>query len=218
MKFRVFVVSFFVLVSFNSLAEKSPEELSSTCLGFVMVLLVIIIFTRLTKCQKLETKHKDYIVSALKAYRSGERSHPTMKAHAADLSDSDIDKIASYFSSFKSKVINNSENVEMIDKANSCVGCHGVDGNSEVPNFPRIAGQYEDYLYQALKSYKNGGRNNAIMTGIASTLSEDQMKSFLNILHLKRGMLNIDQGRVALKKQVNHSISSLLTNVFKLIA
>ena len=150
---------------------------------------------------KLGNQHKDYIVSALKAYRSGERSHPTMKAHAADLSDSDIDKIGSYFSSFKSKVINNSENVEMIDEANSCVGCHGVDGNSEVPNFPRIAGQYEDYLYQALKSYKNGGRNNAIMTGIASTLSEDQMKKLSKYFASQKGMLNIDQGRVALKNK-----------------
>ena len=200
MKFRVFVASFFLLVSFNSLAEKSPEELSSTCLGCHGVVSYNNIYPTY-KVPKLGNQHKDYIVSALKAYRSGERSHPTMQAHAADLSDSDIDKIASYFSSFKSKVINNSENVEMIDEANSCVGCHGVDGNSEVPNFPRIAGQYEDYLYQALKSYKNGGRNNAIMTGIASTLSEDQMKKLSKYFASQKGMLNIDQGRVALKNK-----------------
>ena len=100
-----------------------------------------------------------------------------MKAHAANLSDLDIDKIADYFSSFKAK-ITTPEDVKIIDEANSCVGCHGVDGNSEVPTFPRIAGQYEDYLYQSLKSYKNGKRNNAIMNGVASTLNDDQMINF----------------------------------------
>ena len=84
MKFRVFVASFFLLVSFNSLAEKSPEELSSTCLGCHGVVSYNNIYPTY-KVPKLGNQHKDYIVSALKAYRSGERSHPTMKAHAADL-------------------------------------------------------------------------------------------------------------------------------------
>ena len=121
-----------------------------------------------------------------------------MKAHAANLSDLDIDKIADYFSSFKAK-ITTSEDVKIIDEANSCVGCHGVDGNSEVPTFPRIAGQYEDYLYQSLKSYKNGKRNNAIMNGVASTLNDDQMKKLSKYFATQKGMLSIDQGRVAIK-------------------
>ena len=75
-----------------------------------------------------------------------------------------------------------------------------MDGNSIVPTFPRIAGQYEDYLYQALKSYKNGERNNAIMNGIASTLNEDQMKKLSKYYASQEGMQNINQGRVASKK------------------
>ncbi len=197
MKFSIFIASIFLLSSFNLYAEKSPEELSSTCLGCHGVVSYNNIYPTY-KVPKLGNQHKDYIVSALKAYRSGERSHPTMKAHAANLSDLDIDKIGDYFSSFKTKIAI-SENLKMIDEANSCVGCHGVDGNSVVPTFPRIAGQYEDYLYQSLKSYKNGKRNNAIMKGVASTLNDDQMKKLSKYFASQKGMLNIDQGRVAIK-------------------
>ena len=200
MKFSIFVASLCLLCSFNLYAQKSPEELSSTCLGCHGVVSYNNIYPTY-KVPKLGNQHKDYIISALKAYRSGERSHPTMKAHAANLSDSDINKIAEYFSSFKSlknKIA--SEDVQMIDDANSCVGCHGMDGNSIIPTFPRIAGQYEDYLYQALKSYKNGERNNAIMNGIASTLNEDQMKKLSKYYASQEGMQNINQGRVASKK------------------
>lgn len=197
MKFSIFVASVFLFSSFNLYAEKSPEELSSTCLGCHGVVSYNNIYPTY-KVPKLGNQHKDYIVSALKAYRSGERSHPTMKAHAANLSDLDIDKIADYFSSFKAKIAT-PEDVKIIDEANSCVGCHGVDGNSEVPTFPRIAGQYEDYLYQSLKSYKNGKRNNAIMNGVASTLNDDQMKKLSKYFASQKGMLNINQGRVAIK-------------------
>lgn len=200
MKFSIFVASLCLLCSFNLYAQKSPEELSSTCLGCHGVVSYNNIYPTY-KVPKLGNQHKDYIISALKAYRSGERSHATMKAHAANLSDSDINKIAEYFSSFKSsRNTIASEDLQMIDEANSCVGCHGVDGNSIVPTFPRIAGQYEDYLYQALKSYKNGERNNAIMTGIASTLNDDQMKKLSKYFASQQGMQNIDQGRVASKK------------------
>ena len=197
MKFSIFVASVFLFSSFSLYAEKSPEELSSTCLGCHGVVSYNNIYPTY-KVPKLGNQHKDYIVAALKAYRSGERSHTTMKAHAANLSDLDIDKIADYFSSFKTKIVT-PEDVKIIDEANSCVGCHGVDGNSEVPTFPRIAGQYEDYLYQSLKSYKNGNRNNAIMNGVASTLNDDQMKKLSKYFASQKGMLNINQGRVAIK-------------------
>ena len=197
MKFSIFVASVFLFSSFSLYAKKSPEELSSTCLGCHGVVSYNNIYPTY-KVPKLGNQHKDYIVAALKAYRSGERSHTTMKAHAANLSDLDIDKIADYFSSFKAKIAT-PEDVKIIDEANSCVGCHGVDGNSEVPTFPRIAGQYEDYLYQSLKSYKNGKRNNAIMNGVASTLNDDQMKKLSKYFASQKGMLNINQGRVAIK-------------------
>ncbi len=48
---------------------------------------------------RLGGQNEEYIVSALKAYRGGERSHPTMRAQASSLSDTDIENISAYFSS-----------------------------------------------------------------------------------------------------------------------
>ena len=200
MKFSIYLASFFLLSSLQVFAEKTPEELSSTCLGCHGVVSYNNIYPTY-KVPKLGNQHKDYIVSALKAYRSGERLHPTMRAHAVNLSDVEISKIADYFSSFKlSEQKIQSSDIKMIDEANSCVGCHGADGNSMIPSFPKIAGQYEDYLYQALKSYQNGQRTNAIMSGIANTLNEKQMKKLSKYFSSNIGLGKINQGRVALKK------------------
>ena len=200
MKFSIYVIWLFLLSITNVSAEKTPEELSSTCLGCHGVVSYNNIYPTY-KVPKLGNQHKDYLIAALKAYRSGERSHPTMKAHASNLSDSDIVKIAEYFSSIKyQEQVTNAADIEMIEEANSCVGCHGADGNSMIPTFPKIAGQYQDYLYHALKSYKNGERNNAIMNGISSTLNEKQMKKLSKYFSSQKGMQKINQGRIALKK------------------
>lgn len=200
MKFSIYVIWLFLLSITNVSAEKTPEELSSTCLGCHGVVSYNNIYPTY-KVPKLGNQHKDYLVAALKAYRSGERSHPTMRAHASNLNDSDIVKIAEYFSSIKyQEQVTNTADIEMIEEANSCVGCHGADGNSMISTFPKIAGQYQDYLYHALKAYKNGERNNAIMNGISSTLNEKQMKKLSKYFSSQKGMQKINQGRIALKK------------------
>ncbi len=53
------------------------------------------------KVPKLGGQHAEYLAAALKAYRSGERSHTTMNAQAARLSDQEIEDIAAYFASIK---------------------------------------------------------------------------------------------------------------------
>lgn len=58
------------------------------------------------------------------------------------------------------------------DLAKSCAACHGADGNASAAQYPRLAGQYHDYLAQALREYKTGQRQNAIMVGFAGTLSD----------------------------------------------
>lgn len=50
---------------------------------------------------KLVGQHADYIAVALKAYRAGEREHPTMRSQAASMTDQDIDDIAAYIGSLK---------------------------------------------------------------------------------------------------------------------
>ena len=57
--------------------------------------------------------------------------------------------------------------------AQVCAACHGAQGNKpSAPDQPILAGQYPDYLMQALHDYKSGRRENPIMKGFASALSE----------------------------------------------
>lgn len=60
--------------------------------------------------------------------------------------------------------------------AATCAACHGPQGQSTVPTNPKLAGQYESYLLQALMDYKSGARQNAIMSGFAASLSDQDMK------------------------------------------
>ena len=61
------------------------------------------------------------------------------------------------------------------EKSQICAACHGADGNSPTPAFPRIAGQHPDYLLQALFDYKAGKRKNPIMAAQVEALSKQDM-------------------------------------------
>lgn len=57
----------------------------------------------------------------------------------------------------------------------SCGGCHGMDGNSEVPTFPKLAGQHAKYLVKEMQDYKGGHRLSDIMAPAMAPLSEQDM-------------------------------------------
>lgn len=56
-----------------------------------------------------------------------------------------------------------------------CGACHGADGNSMVPNFPKLAGQGERYLLKQLKDIKSGNRQVVEMTGLLTNLDEQDL-------------------------------------------
>ena len=64
-----------------------------------------------------------------------------------------------------------------------CAACHGVDGNSAAPANPRLAQQHSEYLYKQLLDYtvrqgqQRPARENAIMNGMASQLSDDDKRN-----------------------------------------
>jgi cbb3-type cytochrome c oxidase subunit III len=58
-----------------------------------------------------------------------------------------------------------------------CTSCHGADGNSGAPTFPKLAQQHPEYIVKQLIEFKSGKRANAIMSGFASALSEDDMRN-----------------------------------------
>ncbi|MCK4834678.1 MAG: cytochrome c4 [Gammaproteobacteria bacterium] len=59
-------------------------------------------------------------------------------------------------------------------KSAACGGCHGADGNSPVPTFPKLAGQNEAYIVKQVKDFKaNDTRKNEIMFGMVAALSDE---------------------------------------------
>jgi cytochrome c553 len=61
-------------------------------------------------------------------------------------------------------------------KAASCAGCHGEDGNSVMPGFPKLAGQHQNYLVKQLKAFKGGERISPMMAPLAASLDEQGME------------------------------------------
>ena len=58
-----------------------------------------------------------------------------------------------------------------------CQACHGIDGNSQAADYPKLGGQYPDYLAKALRDYKSGARKNPIMAGFAATLTDKDIEN-----------------------------------------
>ena len=104
---------------------------------------------------KIAGQHPAYLVAALKAYKSGERQHPSMRGIAAGAVHA-----AGNVQNGKAKA------------AQVCAACHGADGNKPIaPDQPILAGQYSDYLVRAPADYKSGRRSNPVMKGFAAQLS-----------------------------------------------
>jgi cytochrome c553 len=148
-------------------------------------------FPEIHKVPKISGQNAKYIVSALNAYKKGERNHASMRGIAETLSDQDMADISAYYSTHgvvpgatladkPSKAP--SAAVDALLKKGGCVACHGENFAKPIdPSYPKIAGQHADYLYVALKAYKteknpNIGRSNGVMAGMAKQFSNNELK------------------------------------------
>lgn len=136
-------------------------------------------------------QHASYIVSALQAYKNKDRSHPTMQAQAASLSDQDMKDIAAYFANLtgETRVVKKSKAAAGEKLAATCAGCHGATGNGDSDQFPKLAGQYDDFIERALLDYKSGKRKNAIMSGFVANLSKQDIKALSHWFRSQQGDL-----------------------------
>ncbi len=76
-----------------------------------------------------------------------------------------------------------------LEKSATCAACHGAQGVSPDPSNPILAGQYPSYLEYALKSYRSGARQNAIMAGFASQLSDQDIADLAAYFSSQEGPL-----------------------------
>ena len=179
-------------------AENGSKKIAM-CMGCHGIIGYQASFPEIYKVPKIAGQSATYIVSALTAYKGGDRKHPTMRAIADSLSEQDIADLAAYYSELGAKEGDAppptakapGEAVQTLiarDKENACTKCHGANFNT--PNdgtVPKLAGQYADYLFVALKSYKvdknaQVGRSNGVMSGQAKKYSNDELKALASYI------------------------------------
>ncbi len=155
-------------------------------------------FPEVYKVPKIAGQNAKYIIAALTAYRKGERKHPTMRGIAGSLSDQDMADVAAYYEQLGRPGASAAaaasagsappgqepppQVAKLLAQAN-CASCHGSNFSKPIdPSYPKLAGQYSDYLYAALKAYQTDhnplmGRNNAIMMGMARPFTHPEIKA-----------------------------------------
>jgi len=164
-------------------------------------------FPEIYKVPMISGQGAKYIVSALNAYKKGDRKHPTMRGIAVSLTDQDIADIAVYYeahgktdAALPAKPAKQpSAQVDALLKKAACASCHGENFAKPIdPAYPKIAGQHADYMFVALKAYKTEGvpqigRANAIMGGVAKQFSNAELKELANYLGSLPGELQTVQ-------------------------
>jgi cytochrome c553 len=121
-----------------------------------------------------------YTVSAMKAYKGGQRQNDLMKSMLAEVTDAGMDNIALYYALQKparSQAPAAGDKAAGATASAGCAGCHGSDGVSANSAFPSLAGQDATYLVSALGAYKQGTRNDETMKGLAAALGDDAVKN-----------------------------------------
>ena len=137
---------------------------------------------------KLGGQHTAYLVAALKAYASQERAHATMHAHAATMTEQDMQDMAAYLAGQELKPTGRAVGTTP-KAAQTCVACHGNDGNGILPEYPNLAGQHADYIENSLKAYRSGQRKNAVMAGMAAALTDADIRELAHYYSSQRPAL-----------------------------
>jgi cytochrome c553 len=158
-------------------------------------------FPQVYKVPKIAGQNAKYIVASLNAYKKGERKHPSMRAIATTLSDQDMADVAAYYEQLEKGAPAPAapgeapaDIAKLLAKAN-CESCHGKNYSMPIdPSYPKLAGQYADYLYVALKAYQTDhnprvGRSNAIMMGMARPFTHAEIKALSKYLSSLPGEL-----------------------------
>mgnify|MGYP001160809839 FL=1 len=149
-----------------------------------------------------------YITQQLRQIKSGERVIMEMMGILDMSSDQDLQDMAAYYNSQKIK-ISGAKDIELVGMTDpkmtlrygekiyrggnlstgvaACTGCHSPSGNGNDPaGYPRLGGQYADYIEKQLLAYRRGerasGANALIMQGVAANLSDKEIKAVANYI------------------------------------
>jgi cytochrome c553 len=169
---------------------KEGEKKVAMCIGCHGIPGYQASFPEIHKVPMIAGQGAKYIVSALTAYKKGERKHPSMRSIAASLSDKDMADVAAFYeqqgkdgaaAASGAAPTPPAQVAELLKKGN-CVSCHGDNLSKPIdPGYPKLAGQHPDYLYVALKAYQTDknpkvGRSNPVMMGMARPFTLAEIK------------------------------------------
>lgn len=140
---------------------------------------------------KLAGQHENYIYKQLVDFTTPQRNQPVMSTYAKMLSDADKKNVAAYLGAQLAKpgAAKNKDTVELGKKiyrggiaskqVAACASCHGAAGNGIPVQYPRIAGQHQDYTVAQLTMFRStkadARKNSAEMHTIASRMSDDEI-------------------------------------------
>lgn len=137
-------------------------------------------------------QNQEYMTIALKAFRSGERTHNNMNLQAEGLSDQDIDDITLYLAGQSTdKTATASDGSAGQSKSAVCQACHGPTGTGTQAIYPNLGGQHQNYLSKALHDFRDGSRANAIMSSFAGSLSDDDIEDIASWYASQSGLTEI---------------------------
>lgn len=182
---------------------QAGEKKIAMCIGCHGIIGYQASFPVVYKVPKISGQSASYIVAALSAYKKGERRNPTMRGIATTLSDQDMADVAAYYQqhghndsvTLPSQVSPGSEEVNALVQKGACTSCHGPNLSAPIGGaYPKIAGQHQDYVLVALRSYQAPpqsvwGRNNAIMGGVAKQFTSDELKLLSKYVSEQQGEL-----------------------------
>jgi cytochrome c553 len=203
---------------------RAGEKKAAMCIGCHSIPGYQASFPEVHKVPMISGQSAKYIASALTAYKKGERKHPTMRAIAASLNDQDMADLAAFFAAQARhgaptaaasaplpsgqdlvSQLNPAPDSHLADliKNGKCLTCHGANFNTPIdPTYPKLAGQYADYLFVALKAYQTTknpqvGRANPVMGGMAVGLTHAQLKELAHYIATLPGELQtVPQSRL----------------------
>jgi len=138
----------------------------------------------------LAGQHAAYIAKQLADFKTPARNNPVMTAMAQPLTETDMQNIAAYLDAQapKAGAAKNKDTV-MLGKqiyrggiaekrVPACASCHGASGAGIPAQYPRLAGQHQDYTLAQLVGFSNRTRKNSeTMDTIARRMSDDEMKA-----------------------------------------
>jgi cytochrome c553 len=139
---------------------------------------------------KLAGQVEAYVHKQLVDFATPGRQNPIMSPISKALTEQEKRDIAAYLGAQKQKpgAARNKDTLDLGKKVYragnagtgvaACASCHGANGHGIPAQYPRLAGQHQDYTIAQLNAFRAGGRGNSVqMTALAKRMSDDEIKA-----------------------------------------